>query len=163
MAGGAGTFREALQTILNEVFEGPPSEWCFLLNPGDPGLLGTLESIDATAASTRPMAGTTTIAAHAHHLHFCMALLNRWAAGEEDPWSGADWAESWTHTQVDEGEWRALLAELRGAWERWKEAVATRSDWDATSAAGAISSAAHTTYHFGAIRQILAAQSPSRP
>jgi hypothetical protein len=34
--------------------------------------------------------------------------------------------------------------------------MARRTSWDDLSAAGALSSAAHTAYHLGAIRQILA-------
>ena len=37
------------------------------------------------------------------------------------------------------------------------KAAATRATWDDLSAAGALASAAHTAYHLGAIRQILAA------
>lgn len=39
----------------------------------------------------------------------------------------------------------------------WRKAVETRTEWDDVSAAGALISAAHTAYHLGAIRQILAA------
>ena len=40
-------FVRAFQTILAEVFHGPPGEAAFLLNPGDTGLLRQVGSIDA--------------------------------------------------------------------------------------------------------------------
>ena len=38
--------------------------------------------------------------------------------------------------------------------------VYTRANWDDLAASAALSTAAHTAYHFGAIRQILAALKP---
>jgi hypothetical protein len=49
-----------------------------------------------------------------------------------------------------------LRDNLRREAETWQKAVAARTDWDDIAAAGALSSAAHTAYHLGAIRQILA-------
>jgi hypothetical protein len=46
---------------------------------------------------------------------------------------------------------------LRKEVEQWRKVVNTRTTWDDIAAASALSSAAHTAYHFGAIRQILAA------
>ena len=46
---------------------------------------------------------------------------------------------------------------LRREAEKWRKVVATRTNWDDMGAAAALSTAAHTAYHFGAIRQILAA------
>jgi len=149
-------FQRALGKLLSEIFDGPPGSEAYLLNPGDPGLLRQLESIDARAASTRPMPGKTTIAAHVDHVHYGLTLLNRWAAGE-NPWGDADWNASWQHTAVTADQWRTLRDSLRQQAEAWRKHVATRAAWDDTSAAGALSSAAHTAYHLGAIRQILAA------
>src|SRR5262249_8518929 len=82
-------FRRALSNMLTEIFDGPPGQEAYLLNPGDPGLLRQLDTIEARAASQRPMPGKTTIAAHVDHVHFGLSLLNRWAAGEANPWAGA--------------------------------------------------------------------------
>lgn len=87
-------FQRALCKLLTEIFDGPPGSEAYLLNPGDAGLLGQLESIDAPAASTRPMPGKTTIAAHVDHVHYGFTLLNRWAAGEANAWADADWNAS---------------------------------------------------------------------
>jgi hypothetical protein len=149
-------FQRALSNMLAEIFDGPPGQEAYLLNPGDPGLLRQLDAIDADAASKRPMPGKTTIAAHADHVEFGLSLLNRWAAGEENPWAGADWGASWQRTTVTDEQWRTLRGRLRRTAEQWRQVVATRASWDDRSAAGALASAAHTAYHLGAIRQILA-------
>jgi hypothetical protein len=155
-------FHRALQTLLVEIFNGPPAEWCFVLNPKDPGLLRQLESIDAAAASRRAMPGRTTIAAHVDHVLYGIELLNRWADGEPNPWQSADWQASWKRGTVDERQWRELVGRLRRASEAWQGHVKARSDWDDVSAAGALASVTHAAYHLGAIRQILAAMELNR-
>jgi hypothetical protein len=149
--------QQALCKVLSEIFDGPPGNEAYLLNPGDPGLLRQLESIDARAASTRPMAGKTTIAAHVDHVHYGLTLLNRWAAGEENPFADADWNLSWQRGVVTDEQWRALRDNLRHEAETWRKAVGKLTAWNDITAAGSIASAAHTAYHLGAIRQILAA------
>jgi hypothetical protein len=155
------TFQTALSKLLVEIFNGPPANEAYILNPGDPGLLNQLDSLDAAAASSRPMPGQTTIAAHADHVLFGLTLLNRWAAGEENPWAGADWNASWQRTHVDQRQWQDVRDALRREAEAWQRHVAARTDWSDIAAAGAISSCAHTAYHLGAIRQLIAAQGKS--
>jgi hypothetical protein len=150
-------FQRALSKLLTEIFDGPPGGEAYLLNPGDPGLLRQLDSIDAQTASTRAMPGKTTIAAHVDHVLYGFSLMNRWAAGETNPFADADWNASWQRTTVTAEQWQALRDNLRQQTEAWRKHVAGRTDWDDMSAAGALSSAAHTAYHLGAIRQIFAA------
>jgi hypothetical protein len=154
-------FQRALCKLLCEIFDGPPGGEAYLLNPGDPGLLRQLESLDAGAASARPMPGKTTIASHVDHVLYGFTLMNRWAAGEANPFANADWEASWKRTTVTEDQWRSLRDNLRREAVEWRGHVATRVAWDDMSAAGALSSAAHTAYHLGAIRQILAAAEKS--
>jgi hypothetical protein len=154
-------FQRALAKMLTEIFDGPPGSEAYLLNPGDPGLLRQLDSIDARAASTRPMPGKTTIASHVDHIHYGFTLMNRWAAGEANPFADADWNASWQRTSVTADQWQMLRDNLRRQGEIWRKAIANRTTWDDISAAGALSSAAHTAYHLGAIRQILAAMGDS--
>src|SRR5205085_12631021 len=139
------------------IFDGPPGNEAFVLNPGDLGLLRQLDLIDAEAASARPMPGKTTIAAHVDHVCFGLSIFNRWFGGVANPWEGADWNASWKRTTVSDEQWRTLRASLRRETEAWRKHLAARSDWDDLTASGALSSVAHTAYHFGAIRQILAA------
>lgn len=155
------TFHRALLTILAEVFNGPPGQMAFLLNPGDPGLIKQLQSVSARMASERPMPGKTTIAQHVEHVIYGLDLLNRWSAGEENPWATADWDAAWQTGAVDELEWRSMVDRLRIAFETWYRHAAARTDWDDIAAAGSLASAAHTAYHLGAIRQILAAAGDS--
>jgi len=149
-------FQRALSYILTEIFDGPPGQEGYLLNGDDPGLLRQLDTIDASTASQPALPGKTTIAAHVDHVHFGFVLLNRWAAGEANPWAGADWNASWQRTTVTEDRWRTLRDGLRHEAEKWRNVVASRTDWDDMGATAALSIAAHTAYHFGAIRQILA-------
>ena len=55
------------------------------------------------------MLGKTTIAAHVDHVHFGLSILNRWAAGEANPWAGADWTGSWQRATFTEDQWRTLI------------------------------------------------------
>ena len=57
MATTDSVLQRALSNMLTEIFDGPPGQEAYLLNPGDPGLLRQLDSIDASAASKRPMPG----------------------------------------------------------------------------------------------------------
>src|SRR5882672_7072033 len=79
-------FQRALSNMLVEIFNGPPGQEAYVLNPGDPGLLRQLDTIDASTASTPHVPGRTSIAAHVDHIHFGLSILNRWAAGEANPW-----------------------------------------------------------------------------
>src|SRR5438046_2788404 len=93
--------------------------------------------------------------------HFApVSVTSSWSterpAGEANPFAGADWNGSWQRTTVTDDPWRTLRAGLRHEAEKWRKVVATRTTWDDMGAAAALSTAAHTAYHFGAIRQILA-------
>jgi hypothetical protein len=155
-------FQRALSKLLAEVLDGPPGDEAYILNPGDAGLLAQLDAIDATAASARPMPGKTTIASHVDHVLYGISLLNRWSQGEANPWASADWDASWQRSKVSEDQWRQLREQLRSQSQAWQKAVAARGMWDDLAAAGSLASAAHTAYHLGAIRQILAALSGSK-
>ena len=150
-------FQRALSNILAEIFDGPPAQEGYLLNGGDPGLLRQLDTIDANIATQHAIPEKPGIAAHVDHLHYGLSLLNRWAAGETNAWAGADWNASWERTAVTDDQWRTLRDDLRAEAEKWQNVVATRTDWDDRSASFALAIAAHTAYHLGAIRQILAA------
>jgi DinB superfamily len=152
-------FLRGVSKQLTEVFDGPPTAEAYVVNPGDPGLLRQLETMSAQTASLQPIPGKPSIAAHVHHIYFGLLMLNRWVSGEENPWAGADFGESWRKTTVSEDEWRTLRQSLRHEAEAWRRAVVNRTQWDDLSASAAISTVAHTAYHLGAIRQILAATS----
>jgi hypothetical protein len=145
----------ALLTLLDEALHGPAPGAAYFLNPGDRGLLASLEALPAVKASVRP-AGRTSVAAHTDHLLYGLSLLNRWARGE-DPWAEADWTTSWTRQQVTEDGWRALLAALRSEASAWSAAVRVRRAWDDEATTIAMGAVAHLAYHLGAIRQVIPA------
>ena len=151
------TFLLAVQKLLGELFDGVGADEAYVLNFSDVGMIRQMQSLDAATASTRPMKGRTTIAAHVDHVIYGIELLNRFAEGEPNPWEHADWSASWKREKVDEASWRELTSRLSATAERWKRNVAKLTAPDVTAAAGVIASVAHTAYHLGAIRQILAA------
>ena len=150
-------FHRAVSRLLTEIFEGPPGTEAYILNPGDSGLLGQLEIITAATASRQSIPGKPSIAAHVDHVHFGMSLLTRWISGEENPWANADWTGAWKRLTVTDEQWRELRDNLRKESDTWRKAVVHLTKWDDVTAAGALSTIAHTAYHLGAIRQILAA------
>ena len=108
----------------------------------------------SAAAASAPNAGGASIAAHADHLRYGIALLNRWARGEAEPWKDADWTASWKKGVVTEAEWRALRDDLRRETDAWVEALAVPREVKARELAWIAGSVAHLAYHLGAIRQI---------
>jgi hypothetical protein len=147
----AKTLARSLSTLFSELVDGP-TEPCFMLNRGDPGLLRSLDALTAQAAS-QATAGGATIAAHVDHVRYGLHLLNRWAAGE-DPWHDADWTASWKVGQVTEAEWARLRGELREQAGRWAGVLREPRELSVVDLNGVIGSIAHLGYHLGAIRQI---------
>jgi len=148
-------FSDTLSTLMRELVLGSPDPRhpTYMLNRGDRGLLDSLENLSAAAASA-PNAGGGSIAAHADHLRYGVALLNRWARGEVEPWKDADWTKSWKKGVVTEAEWRALRDDLRRETEAWVEALAVPRDVQPRELGWVAGSVAHLAYHLGAMRQI---------
>jgi hypothetical protein len=144
----------SLALLFAELTDGPPAGPAYMLNPTDPGLLGSLDRLSAASASAVPPSGGASIAAHVDHLCYGLGLMNSWSEGETDPWSGADWAASWRRTTVGEEQWAALRERLRAEARRWHAALQTPRELSALELNGVISSVAHLAYHLGAIRQI---------
>jgi len=142
----------ALATLLGELVEGAPKEGGYMLNPGDEGLLRSLEKLPASDASAQTLTGSS-IAAHVDHLRYGLSLMNRWSGGE-NPFGSADWSASWRKTSVTEPEWKDRISELRAEAARWLAAVRQPREVDDVELNGMIGSIAHLAYHLGAIRQI---------
>ncbi len=149
------SMRNVLRILLSELVRGSPSTdvGTYMLNRGDEGLLGSLEKVSASAASATSD-GRASIAAHVDHLRYGLSLLNRWAAGEDRPWKGADWTASWRRTRVSDDEWRTLRDDLRRHTDAWLEALRRFDDLDDTELSFVVGSIAHLAYHLGAIRQL---------
>ena len=148
-------FAKVLPVIFRELVHGSPdpSARTYVLNQGDPGLLGSLDRLSAVAASASHDGGAS-IAAHVDHLRYGLSLLNRWADGVPPPWPDMDFTASWRRNVVSEDAWRTLREDLRREATRWAEALGAPrqvSDVEAGWIAGCV---AHLAYHLGAIRQI---------
>jgi hypothetical protein len=139
--------------LLNELLHGPQPNAAWILNPGDPGLLRSLERLDAAAASQPPPGGGSCIAAHVDHLCYGFEMLERWSRGE-NPFSDANFAASWDIREVSEDEYRALLERLRRVTENWIRVLEEEREVTEFELTGIVASAVHLAYHIGAIRQI---------
>ena len=144
----------SLSLLFAELLNGPSSDGAYMLNPGDPGLLRSLDALSAEAASKPSAPGAASIAAHVDHVCYGLDLMNRWSDGEADPWSGADWAASWRRITVTDSEWAALRERLRESAGRWHGSLEKPRSMSALELNGVIASIAHLAYHLGAIRQI---------
>lgn len=148
---------DSLAALFAELVDGAPTDQgqAFMLNPGDAGLLRSLDALSAEAAS-RGHAGGASVAAHVDHLRYGLSLMNRWAAGE-NPFTDADWSASWKKQTVTDAEWTRLRAALRDESRRWHDALNDPRDVGRAGFRGMVGSIAHLAYHLGAIRQIDAA------
>jgi hypothetical protein len=148
---GIDRLHAALARLFDELTTGADPKAGWALNPGDPGLLASLDRLSAAEASEVNASGSS-VAAHVDHLRYGIGLLIRWAEGE-DPFQDADYSASWKRVTVPEDEWTALRSELREATRRWLDHLARpreRAQWELT----AVASVAHLAYHLGAIRQL---------
>jgi hypothetical protein len=143
----------ALSTVLTELIDGAASDFCWVLNTDDPGLLKSLDRLSARAASTPPPRGGSSIAAHVDHVCYGLELLNRWSR-DENPFADADFSASWKRQTVTDEEWSALRARLREHAHAWMNKMAAAQDLNQIELTGIIASVSHIAYHLGAIRQI---------
>jgi hypothetical protein len=148
-------FHRSLPALFRELVHGAPSGGAFVLNPGDAGMLASLDRLTAGDAS-RSRDGGAAIAAHVDHLRYGLSLMNRWAAGEENPFAHADWTASWRLEAVSEDEWAGLRETLRAEVDRWLAALEQPRHVTGIALDGVIGSVVHLAYHMGAIRQIAA-------
>jgi hypothetical protein len=154
--------RIALQLLLTEIIDGPSDQGQFITNPGDPGLLGSLERLSAAEASARPN-GRASVAAHTDHVRYGLSLLNR-SLTEANPFADADWTASWLRHTVTEAEWRERRDALKREAHHWRDHFAERTQWEMIALAGTVGSVAHIAYHTGAIRQLSQkAAGPAQP
>jgi hypothetical protein len=144
--------RESVVLLLHELVDGPPGSEAYVLNPGDRGLLASLDRLSADVASARPQ-DRSSVAAHVDHLRYGFELMNRWMRGE-NPWSDADHSTSWTRQTVNDEAWTTLRAALRKEAHDWIGVVGTERPLDRVALAGVLGSVVHLAYHLGAIRQV---------
>jgi len=144
--------REMVEQVLgalSEAFEGPRESWSYFTDTGrDGGLFGTLERLDAEAASR--VLGTTSIAAHVNHVIFGLHASARWIEGDR---TTHRWDESWGVSTVDGQLWSRMKERLRAAYRDIRRVVELFAQGSEEAMAGAVGALAHVAYHLGAIRQ----------
>ena len=149
---------EQVLGALSEAFEGPHGAWSYFTDSGrDGGLFGTLEKLDAAAASR--VLGRTSVAAHVNHVIFGLNASARWIEGDRTTHS---WSESWEAGSVDDASWARLKERLRASYQDMRRAMGLYAMESQEALAGSVGVLAHVAYHLGAIRQkasILAASS----
>jgi hypothetical protein len=143
----------ALFDVLSELIDGSAPDAAWVLNPEDPGLLTSLNSLSAEQASVVPPGGTASIAAHVDHLRYGLELLNRLSNGD-DPFTDADYGASWERCTVSEAEWASRRETLRREAYAWRESISRQRDLTNSELTAIVASVAHLAYHLGAIRQI---------
>lgn len=144
----------ALTQLFSELVDGGPAGGAaFILNPGDVGLMRSLDRISADDASRSVNEGAT-IAAHSEHLRYGLSLMNRWAREGGNPFADATWDAAWKISAVDAPKWEEIRNGLRNEASRWREALAAPRDAPGVALTGMIASITHLAYHLGAIRQI---------
>ncbi len=144
--------QRSLPSLFAELAFGPPGSSAFVLNPGDQGLLSSLDRLTAEQASAP--AGRSSIAAHVRHLDYGLSLMNRWAAGEANPFEEADWSAAWRQTRVTADEWADLRAALAASCRTWHRHLQSPRPVEGVELDGVIGSVAHLAYHLGALRQM---------
>ena len=149
-------FHRSLPSLFTELVHGvPEGVEAFMLNPGDAGLLASLDLLSADVAS-RASQGGATIAAHTDHLRYGLSLMNRWAGGEKNPFANADWSQAWQTTSVTASEWAELRRALRTEVERWLDVLKSDRTIRGKELDAVVGTLIHLGYHLGAIRQIAA-------
>ena len=148
-----GNLAAPLATLLTELVDGTAPTGGYMLNKGDVGLLRALETLSAEEAS-RIVSGGSSIAAHVDHCTYYFVLMNRWAAGEKNPWKGADWAASWRAPTVSAEAWAISREAFANETTKWLAVVREPREVKDAELTGMIASVVHLAYHLGAIRQM---------
>ncbi len=146
------TLTKILAELFSEAYTGPNHAYTwFIGNEPDSGILGTLDSVSAEAASRRQPSGST-VAAHTEHLRWSLAVANAYTRGETPQ---LNWAESWTVHTVDAATWDKLRADLRGEYEALHYALQNQQELVGEQMLTVmLAFTPHAAYHLGAIRQM---------
>jgi ribosomal protein S18 acetylase RimI-like enzyme len=146
-------FGPAVAALLDELLTGAtePDARAEVLNPGDPGLLASLDRLSAAAAATAAPGGGPSVAAHVDHVRYALAQRN---AGADRAAEAEDWTASWRRTGASEAEWQALRHALRREVAAWGAVLRAARAENEAEVSAMMGSVAHVAYHLGAIRQV---------
>lgn len=138
--------------LLEETFVGSDKGGNVYLDTGT-GWLPTLARLSAVEASTRLTPAGTTPAGHVYHTIFYMDVLMTELLGREI--GRVDWRDSWVVSQVDEGKWSDLKADLMAKYEELVAMLEASAEWGTAETEVPMAIIAHSAYHLGAVRQFL--------
>ncbi|WDL96695.1 hypothetical protein [Alicyclobacillus sp. ALC3] len=144
--------KTSLRNMLREAFEGPanPKQTWFTNNEPNSGFFGVLDELSANEAST--FVYGTTLAAHANHVRYHISGTNELLKSGQYP--EMNWVKSWATTSVTEQRWNKIREELRSEYSTLMEAF-DGIQWNEQLSNEVLASLAHSTYHLGAIQQML--------
>ncbi|MCY3832191.1 MAG: DinB family protein [Chloroflexi bacterium] len=136
--------------LLTETFESVGGAY---LDKGT-SLFETLAEISAADAS-QPMGECATIAAHVAHTTYYLRALEDRMFGRD--LSYVNWDQIWDEvSSVSQAEWEAMLADLRGAYQRIMSHLDGAGEWEGRHELSCLLGIiAHSAYHLGEIRQMM--------
>jgi hypothetical protein len=143
--------RESLDQLLREGIFGAEAGSTYFVD--GPGLIATLQALSAREASLVAEGGAT-VAAHAEHVRWSLALFNAFARGEQPALS---WSESWGIRRVSVGAWAELVSTIENEAEEALGGIAVVPEVESEFLTPTLGLVAHVAYHLGAIRARLAA------
>jgi hypothetical protein len=147
-------FKKWFNILFAETFGVTDLTYGYALDNGQAGLLGTIDRLDAGAASTALKPGGETVASHCGHVHFILRWFHSYGQGQPIE---ADWEGSWQGRTVDAAAWDALRAELRSLYAAVVEQVNAVEQWGETPLSACMILLAHCSYHLGEAKQIISA------
>ena len=147
----SSTLTSAIRQLLAEGFEGAAAGSTWFVD--EHGLLGAIAELDAARASRPITPAGTTVAAHAEHVRWFVALLNAYARGETPE---IRWAESWSARKVDETSWAELQKHLEREFRELSTHLERGVDpGNPERLMPVLATVVHVGYHLGAIRQMV--------
>jgi hypothetical protein len=149
---GLEDFTSSFFQLFRETVEGPPPEGGSAYLDKGGGLLQTLDTLSAEAASTPARPGAPTIAGHCEHVRYYIHALHRFIRGAQGK---VDWQQSWLVREVTPEQWRELKDGLRREYSEVSDHLRSLDGWGEDEVGDGMAILVHTAYHLGAIRQLV--------
>ena len=148
----AEDFVNKLLHFFTETFEGTPEFPTAYLDT-NVSFFHACQAISAAQASTPITDGGMTLASHIEHTRFYMNLLLQHMQGHAT--KDVNWDETWWQQTVSEDSWHTLQHDLATSYQAVKTHVQNVDTWEDVAISDALAIVVHSTYHLGAIRQIM--------
>jgi hypothetical protein len=148
----ADTFLTSIHNLLAKAYERTTAQSRFRDHGPGSGLFPSLESISRENASRTSVGSGSSIAAHANHWRWSIAMANALMRGEHPSRNGA---ERWTVREVDGSTWTQRHSSLQLEHETWRDQLPNGFDPNnPILVMSGVAMVAHGAYHLGAIRQL---------